>query len=220
MNEWKIGKTHLPEMDAGYLDEGFDGDPRGLLWLYEQPQPNADYCLGVDPTLGLSSWTRYSRTRDDVDTDNGAIEVIRIGKPPTPDVQVAEYAAPINALDLAEAVNAIGRLYKGRSEEGAALAIVETNGPGITTVEELHRRFDYPSLWRWAHLGEMKVKRTTTFGWQASRENNKVLFMKCLRHIEPARRPQYSAPCACAASSITVRPCRRAISQIGSISAH
>ena len=30
----------------------------------------------------------------------------------------------------------------------------------------------------------MKVKRTTTFGWQASRENNKVLFMKCLRHVD------------------------------------
>ncbi|KKK58258.1 hypothetical protein LCGC14_3046250, partial [marine sediment metagenome] len=111
MAGWKIGKTHLPEMDANYLEEGFDGDPRGILWIYEQPQPNADYVVGVDPTLGLSSWTRYARTRDDVDTDNGAIEVIKVGKL---DVQVAEYAAPINALDLAEAANAIGRLYKGR----------------------------------------------------------------------------------------------------------
>jgi len=178
---WKIGKTHIPTMDANYLEEGWDSDPRGILWVYEEPKPQFDYCIGVDPTLGLSSWTRYSRTRDDVDTDNGAIEVIRIGKP---DVQVAEYAAPINALDLAEAANAIGRLYKGRSEDQAALVIVETNGPGVTTVEELHRRFDYPNLWRWAHLGEMKIKRTTTFGWQASRENNKVLFMKCLRHID------------------------------------
>ena len=37
--------------------------------------------------------------------------------------------------------------------------------------------------------------------------------------IEPHRRPLYSAPCACAASSMTTRPCARAISRIGSMSA-
>ena len=36
---------------------------------------------------------------------------------------------------------------------------------------------------------------------------------------DPARRPLYSAPCAWHASSMTTRPCRRAISMIGSMSA-
>ncbi len=37
--------------------------------------------------------------------------------------------------------------------------------------------------------------------------------------IDPARRPLYSEPMACAASSTTIRLCRRATSMIGSISA-
>ena len=37
--------------------------------------------------------------------------------------------------------------------------------------------------------------------------------------MEPARRPLYSAPIACAPSSITYRLCRAAIAMIGSMSA-
>ncbi len=181
---WKVGKTHLPAMDADYLGTGWDGDPRGILWLYEEPKPNEIYVLGVDPTIGLSGWNRYSRTRDDVDTDNGTIEVIKVGKPPKPDTQVAEYAAPIDAIDIAEVVNAVGKIFKGRGEEDAALAIIETTGPGITTVRELLSRYNYPNLWRWSTLDQIKVKRGNTFGWAATRESNKVLFMKSLRHID------------------------------------
>jgi len=181
---WKIGKTHIPAMDANYLDEKWDGDPRGILWLYEEPKANEIYSLGNDPTIGLAGWNRLSRSRDDVDTDNGVIQVIRIGVPPKSDVQVAEYAAPIDAIDIAEVVNAVGRLYKGRSEEEAALAVIETTGPGVTTVRELLSRYSYPNLWRWSTLDQMKVKRSNTFGWAATRESNKILFMKCLRHID------------------------------------
>jgi hypothetical protein len=171
-------------MDAAYLGEGWDGDPRGILWTYEEPKPNETYVLGVDPTIGLSGWNRYARSRDDVDTDNGTIEVIKVGRPPKPDLQVAEYAAPIDAIDIAEVINAVGKIYKGKSEEEAALAIIETTGPGVTTVRELLSRYNYPNLWRWMQLDQMKVKRTNTFGWGATRENNKVLFMKSLRHID------------------------------------
>ena len=139
MDGWKIGKTHIPTMDANYLEENFDGDPRGILWAYEEPKLNADYVVGVDPTLGLSSWTRYSRTRDDVDTDNGAIEVIRVGKP---DVQVAEYAAPINALDLAEAAkikrpsSSLRRMAQvsPRSRSFIGASTTPTSGAGRTLV--------------------------------------------------------------------------------------
>ena len=159
-------------MDADYLGTGWDGDPRGILWLYEEPKPNEIYVLGVDPTIGLSGWNRYARSRDDVDTDNGTIEVIKVGRPPKPDLQVAEYAAPIDAIDIAEVINAVGKIYKGKSEEDAALAIIETTGPGITTVRELLSRYNYPNLWRWMQLDQMKVKRTNSFGWGATRRRS------------------------------------------------
>ena len=51
---WKVGKTHIPTMDAGFLEEGFDGDPRGILWVYEEPQPNAGFTLGLNIQNGLT----------------------------------------------------------------------------------------------------------------------------------------------------------------------
>jgi hypothetical protein len=41
----------------------FDGDPRGIVWVWEPPNRGAQYVMGVDPTVGRTSWTRYSRVR-------------------------------------------------------------------------------------------------------------------------------------------------------------
>ena len=118
-------------------EEVYDGDPRGIIWLYEPPSPRARYVMGVDASQGRTGWSRYNRTEDDSEIDNGAIEVIRLGTGEpghpgfTPDVQVAEYAAPIDPYDLATVANTMGRLYGGRNEDGQALAIIEVYpGPG------------------------------------------------------------------------------------------
>src|SRR5215471_10357239 len=105
-------------------DEVYDGDPRGIIWLFEPPSPRGRYVMGVDATQGRTGWSRYNRTEDDSDIDNGAICVLRLGRgePGTPqftsDAQVAEYAAPIDPYDLSKAVNFLGRLYSGRDEDG------------------------------------------------------------------------------------------------------
>ncbi len=46
------------------------------------------------------------------------------------DIQVAEFAAPIDAEDAAGVVNFLGRMYAGASEEDQALAIIEVQ-PGM-----------------------------------------------------------------------------------------
>ena len=170
LNAYKIGQSVIRE-----IDDADPRDPLGILWVWEPPSEKETYVVGVDPTQGLTGWTRQYRSADSKETDNAAIEVIRIGREGRSDFQVAEYAAPLDALDLAPVVNAIGRLYRGASEEGMALCIIETTGSGIMTQRELMSRFNYSNVYVWKYLDRLNVMRTPTFGWQASKDNNKQL---------------------------------------------
>src|SRR5438105_4562479 len=114
-----------PTYQVGNFDiaqtEITDRDPRGAIWMWEPYRNGHTYVVGVDPTVGITGWHRSLRTRDDHATDNGAIQVIRCGNP---DVQVAEYAAPVDAIELAPVVNLLGRLYGQGQEDGQALVII------------------------------------------------------------------------------------------------
>lgn len=158
-----------------------DRDERGLIWMYEPPRPNAVYVIGCDPTVGITGWHRTLRTRDDHLTDNAAIEVIRCGNP---DVQVAEYAAPIDAIDVAAPLNLLGRLYAGSNEDGQAQVIVEAQpGPGLSTIRELINTFGYQNLWRWTYIDTYVPKQSVAYGWYSSRRSRQMLWMKGLHYI-------------------------------------
>src|SRR5262245_12713784 len=104
----RVGSAELQRADPE------DTDPRGLVHIYEPPRPTATYVLGVDPTVGITGWNRHLRTQSDEKVDNACVQVIRVG---TPDTQVAEYAAPIDAYELATVVNFLGRMYAGANED-------------------------------------------------------------------------------------------------------
>jgi len=174
MSTWSIGKHSIVPSSP------HDHDPRGLLFMFEEPRKDCRYIVGVDPTIGIAHWNRNMRVADDTRTDNACIQVVRVGKP---DVQVAEFAAPMDALDLAPICNTIGHLYAGNSEDRMALIIGELQGSGILVVRELLDRFGYTNIWRWAYLNYGDVRRTNTFWWNATREGNRLLFSKCLHHI-------------------------------------
>lgn len=161
-------------------------DHRGLLFCWKKPDPHATYYMGIDPTRGVSGWSRTMRTMADAKVDNGAIEVLRLGRRGLPDEQVAEFAAPIDPQDLATVATKVGRMYSGTSERGC-LAIVETTGVGVTTQEDMLRKYKYFNMYVWKKLGGMEVHRTTTFGWQATPDSNLALFLKGTRHIEKNR---------------------------------
>jgi hypothetical protein len=82
------GRTSLFTVShVGSLDKmepiEYDGDPRGIVWIWEPAISGATYVIGVDPTVGRTGWNRYSRVKEDAKTDNGAIEVIKVGKNPS-----------------------------------------------------------------------------------------------------------------------------------------
>lgn len=173
---YKVGRLDVTPSDLEY-----DGDSRGILWMWEPPSQTAEYVVGVDPTVGITGWNRWLRKQDDIRTDNAAVEVIRCGNP---DVQVAEYAAPIDPEELAAVVNAIGRMYGGRHEDQQALCIIEVYpGMGLVTQRELISRFGYTNLPSWRYEEQMLPRATKRIGWYSSRDTRKMLWSRGGRHI-------------------------------------
>lgn len=166
-----------------YVPDG-DKDARGIVWMWEPPSKVADYFIGVDPTVGITGWNRALRTRDDYKTDNAVIEVFRSGGGAHPDVQVAEYAAPIDPEDLAPVVNALGKMYGGRNEESEALVIIEVYpGPGWMTQRELINRFGYTNIYVWRYEDTRNSRMSSKLGWYSSRASRRDLWLKGMRHI-------------------------------------
>lgn len=162
-----------------------DIDPRGLIKLWEPPKSNARYVMGIDPTAGLTNWSRHHRTDDDLKTDNGVIEIIRCGNGhSTPDIQVAEYAAPIDAEDLADVAVLLGRLYCGNSEFNEALCIIEIwPGPGLLTQRRLINHYGYINFFRWEYLDAVVPKATNSFGWSSNVKTLQLLWSRGSRHL-------------------------------------
>ncbi len=179
-----VGSTQLTRAEM------LDHDSRGLIWMYEPPRSNAHYVLGADPSVGITGWDRTLRSKDDVKADNAAVEVIRKG---SPDVQVAEYAAPIDAYELAKVINFLGRMYCGANEDGQALACIEMN-IGWATQTELINKYGYMNLPPWRKEGGLTPHITPQFGWYSNRSNRRDLWIKGMRHINMRAIQLNSAP--------------------------
>jgi hypothetical protein len=181
-------------------------DVRGLLMCWEPPSPNATYVLGCDPTVGVLGWTRATRTDEDYKHDNAAIEVFRVGgwrtiseevtedgkkiqiqrRIKSPDVQVAEWAGPIDSQDLAYIANFIGRLFCGAHEDSQALAIIEVQpGPGWLTQREMHDRFGYSNFYYFLKEGQNMIQRNTGHaGWYSNYQNRRDLWTRSGGHLK------------------------------------
>lgn len=189
-------RTH--ESDEAILD-----DPRGFLHVWEEPQRRAKYIVGMDPTVGITGWSRALRREGDHKIDNAAIEVYRIdalkrlivkdGKPVIDpytkiaqfvwrDLQVAEYFAPIDSVESARVVNVIGRIYAGEDDDQAELIYESYPGPGVLTTQEL-LRLGYGNLWHWEYIATSVAEETRTIGWQSTPRSQQLLWARARRHL-------------------------------------
>lgn len=170
-----VGKTSLRPCLPNDLDS------RGIVWVWEQPRDNARYVLGIDTAVGITGWDRLLRTDEDAKIDNAVVQVIRCG---TPDVQVCEFAAPIDHYELATVVNFLGRMYAGNAEDGQALVAIEMNNGGWATHNELVNRYGYIAMPPWRMSGQGLTERITDrYGWYSNRSTRKDLWIKGMRLI-------------------------------------
>jgi hypothetical protein len=51
------------------LYDDLSQDPRGVAWMWEPPRKNAAYVMGIDPTVGITGWSRHSRVANDSEID-------------------------------------------------------------------------------------------------------------------------------------------------------
>lgn len=176
-----------------YDPKRWDKDPRGLIWMWEPPDPKATYKMGVDTSNGISGWSRYNRVKSDTRVNLSAIEILRAGTPifnkeqsrwdRTPDVQVCEYAAPVDPFDLAYIANILGRMYHGKNETACTAIIEAYPGPGSVTLPKL-MELGYRNIWlsrRDAMVYE--AGSHNKLGWKANTQSLQALWLKASRHI-------------------------------------
>lgn len=72
-----VGPYHIGPMHRSELDDAYK-DPRGVIWIYEQPDTRHTYAAASDPSgNGVPRWTRQARTHNDINVDNGTVQVWR-----------------------------------------------------------------------------------------------------------------------------------------------
>src|SRR6185312_10698565 len=164
----------------------YDGDPRGILWMWQPPFKHRSYRMGVDPTVGRTGWNRYARSKEDAKTDNGAIEIIMLGRRNSghsePDQQVAEFAAPVEAFELGYIANIIGRMYAGTEEDQCGCIVEVHPGPGTMTYRQMIE-LGYLNHFRWERYADTAVSPTKQLGWIATPTTNRDLWVKSSRHL-------------------------------------
>jgi hypothetical protein len=196
-------------------DEAVNGDPRGLLLVWEEPKHWAKYVMSADPTEGITNWSRGSRREDDYKTDNGVIEIFRPnaikmplfknGKPVMDkatgtqqfvmrDLQVAEFAAPVDAVELSRVANVMGRMYAGEESDQCEFVYESYPGPGPLMTQELIR-LGYGNLWQWQQFANTVAEDTNIIGWQATPRSTRILWTRARMHLM-SRRAKLMSPWA------------------------
>lgn len=184
-------------------DESIASDPRGIVHVWEEPRQHARYIIGCDPSVGITGWRRDLATDGDHKTDNSAIEVFRVDALKVPvlkdgqpeidpvtkaprfyyrDLQVAEFFAPCDAVEIARIANILGRIYAGDQDDQALLIHESYPGPGVLTTQEL-LRLGYANLWYWEHIADSAAEQTQSIGWHSNINTQKILWYRSRRHL-------------------------------------
>ncbi len=204
----QIGSSGLLEEYTAEEWSDVERDPRGVVLAWEPPMPKAHYIMGLDPTEGITGWSRSTMVSEDVahQPDNGVIEIFRVNgefdliykeqdgrkvpdiDPQTGkqrrkymDVQVAELAAPCDAVEIARMAYLLGSAYCGDEEDRCELVWEAWPGPGLLTTQEL-LRLGYSNLWEAEYIDNV-AKANGRIGWFSSRESQRFLWNRCRRHL-------------------------------------
>ena len=156
-------------MRADFLQE-----ETGPLWIYEQPDPDETYVIGIDCQEGKVRSREagaISERTGSKDPDFNAMSVIRLSD----GLECASYLSNFAPGLVVEDAFLLGHHYGKESgcEENAFL-VPEINGPGVAVVEGLRER-QYDRMWvskRWNRLDQCWDK---SIGWRTTMESRPIM---------------------------------------------
>ncbi len=99
------------------------------------------------------------------------------------DVQVAEFAAPCDPVEIARIAYVLSRVYQGNSDQDHCELIWESwPGCGMLATQEL-LRLNHTFLWRWETFADTEAEETKAYGWHSSHTSQKMLWYRARRHL-------------------------------------
>lgn len=155
-------------------------DDQGLydhLIVWEPPRKGFLYVVSVDVSNGIG-------------LDNSVIDVTRVGTLREPDEQVAQFVTDhVEPDDLSYYIDPIGRLFTGRDELPAMVAI-ECNGLGLGTQSNLQKQIGYPNFFIWQTLDSRDQSKafTTRIGWWTSQRSRPLIigeYYHAVKTVDP-----------------------------------
>jgi len=134
-------------------------DPNGKYFMWEMPEDDESYGLGVD-------------TGDGVGLDRSSLEVLRKGTLERNDAQVGEFVNPyVNAFDLWSICMAIGSLYSTNVDghRRQAKMVIDCLKNGESTQWELRKR-GWTNFHIWVRFDNKRVQaaKANKIGWFAN----------------------------------------------------
>ena len=163
-NQW-IPKLRLTQRKKGELPPPQE-NPGARLYVWEQPEQGETYYIGADVAHG-----NYGG-------DFSCAQVIKVGKGPNPDVQVAEWHGWINPTPYGDVCVALGYWYN------TAEIAVECNDVGQATNARVMRVLEYPNLFRWKHYDKVKNFISDFLGWYTNVKTRDLIIAKFREFID------------------------------------
>ena len=130
------------------------------------PESGETYYLGADPAHGLEGRGDFS-----------CVQIFRIGRGPSPDVQVAEWRGWINPTPFGHVIVGLAKWYN------QCQVALEINAVGEKTYIEIFRVLEYPNLFRWKHYDKIKNFYTDFMGWVTNHKTRDLIITNMRERI-------------------------------------
>lgn len=162
-----------PEAKRKALDDlGDEPGPMDVLQVWEPPRKGHLYVVSADISSGM-------------ELDKSCIDVTRVGTIREGEEQVAQFVTrTVDETDLANVIDAVGKLYYGRDAQPALVAI-ECNGMGIATQAKLLKQIGYTNCYIWRYLDTIEGKDLTTkFGWWTNQRSRPLMLQYYIHSVK------------------------------------
>ncbi len=146
-----LTKTVPPAFVGDITEFGLVENENGPLFIWEKPEKDCEYVLGIDPKTGES--------------ESGApavIEVLQVPKNSPHIVQVAEWRDWVDPVVLAGKAIHLGRYYN----EGMLSPEINAGGGGLTCLNEIKEQ--YWNIYRWQYFDRFGKQITNKLGWDTN----------------------------------------------------